>query len=255
MVSRRPCGYNCHEVQPSLTTPTSIRRLARPLALLLIFAAPIAARAQSAAGAASPGAARPSNLPDAPSPQPPSTTSATLAYEPITPGQRLDWVFWNTLGPHHVLGNAILAAYDTALNEPREYGPHVEGFADRLGIRVAGTAVSDTMEASLGMIWGEDPRYLREPEKSFKGRLTSVFEQTFMTRRRAGNFEPAYARFLAIPGSNFLSNTWRARSEADTGDALVRTGEGFAGQMASNTWDEFWPDIKQKVFHHGSPAQ
>ena len=57
------------------------------------------------------------------------------------------------------------------------------------------------------------------------------------------------ARFVAIPGNNFLSNTWRERSEADTNHALERTALGFLGRMAGNTFEEFWPDVKQKIFH------
>ena len=33
---------------------------------------------------------------------------------------------------------------------------------DRLGMSIAGNAVSNTMEAGLGAIWGEDPRYIRD---------------------------------------------------------------------------------------------
>ena len=103
------------------------------------------------------------------------------------------------------------------------------------------------MEASLGAIWHENPRYKREPEKSFGGRVESVIYQTFFTRRPDGNFEPAYARFMAIPGSNFLSNTWRANSEADTAHAFERTGYGFAGAMGSNAFHEFWPTVKFRI--------
>ena len=60
---------------------------------------------------------------------------------------------------------------------------------------------------------------------------------------------PAYARFIAIPGSNFLSNTWRVSGDDTAGSACIRTGLGFAGRFGSNAFDEFWPDVKQKVFH------
>src|ERR1700722_13554712 len=99
---------------------TSIPRIARPLLLLFLFAAPAAvARAQSAAGVAQNGqndqssaSSNSATLPDAPSP---SSTNGNHVrsdvYVPITPGQRLWWALTSTLGPHHVLGNAFLAAY------------------------------------------------------------------------------------------------------------------------------------------------
>jgi hypothetical protein len=66
-------------------------------------------------------------------------------------------------------------------------------------------------------------------------------------RNDNGSFGPAYARYSAIVGSNFLSNTWRVHSEANTHDALLRASEGFAGRMASNAFSEFWPDIKKRL--------
>ena len=58
---------------------------------------------------------------------------------------------------------------------------------------------------------------------------------------------PAYARYVAIPGNNFLSNTWREPSEATNSSAAYRTGLGFLGRMAGNAFMEFWPDVKRKV--------
>jgi hypothetical protein len=61
----------------------------------------------------------------------------------------------------------------------------------------------------------------------------------------------AYARFVAIPGSNFLSNAWRPAGDDSADRAAIRTGFGFLGRFGNNTFDEFWPDFKRKVFHHG----
>jgi len=63
-----------------------------------------------------------------------------------------------------------------------------------------------------------------------------------------GSFGPAYARCTAILGSNFLSKTWRVHSEANAPNALLRASGGFAGRMAANAFEEFWPDVKKRVF-------
>jgi hypothetical protein len=54
---------------------------------------------------------------------------------------------------------------------------------------------------------------------------------------------------MALVGNNFVSNTWRVNSEANTHDALLRTSEGFGGHLAGNAFEEFWPDIKKRIFH------
>ena len=105
------------------------------------------------------------------------------------------------------------------------------------------------MEAGLGALWGEDPRYFRVPEEPLGARIRNVIKQTFMARHADGQFRLAYARYIALSGNNFLSNAWRPDSEADTWHALYRTGGAFGGRMASNAVDEFWPDLKTYLFH------
>ncbi|HEX4001297.1 MAG TPA: hypothetical protein VHX36_01525 [Candidatus Acidoferrales bacterium] len=171
-------------------------------------------------------------------------------YHPITGRQRLRWIITNTMGPEHLAGGVITSGFGTALDRPREDGPHWGGFAERFGVRLTGVATSNVMEAGVGALWGEDPRYFRSPDEPFGARVKSVIKQTFTARRSDGHFAPAYARYIAYSGSNFLANTWRPDSEANNHDAVLRTLEGFAGRMSSNAWDEFWPDAKAYLFHH-----
>ena len=147
------------------------------------------------------------------------------------------------------MGGLFTAAFGTAVDRPKEYGPHWGGFADRYGMRLTGIVTSNAMEAGVGYFVHEDPRYFRVPERPFKSRVANVMRLTIVARKNDGGYGPAYARYLAFAGNNFLSNTWRVPSEANTHDALWRTGEGFAGRMAANAFEEFWPDVKTKLFH------
>ena len=105
------------------------------------------------------------------------------------------------------------------------------------------------MEAGLGAIWGEDPRYTRDEGAPFGHRLGHAVKMTFLARepRWAMRLWPMRAS-LAIPGSNFLSNSWRAPGDDTAGNAAVRTGLGFLGRFGSNTFDEFWPDVQAEDF-------
>jgi len=170
-------------------------------------------------------------------------------YNPITPRQSLRWFVASTIGPPHLAGGIFSSATGTAADRPKEYGPHWGGFADRFGMGMTGSVTGNAMEAGAGLILREDPRYFRVPDRRFKARLGNAAQLTFVARRNDGSFGPAYARYVAFVGSNFLSNTWRVPSEANPQDALVRASEGFAGRMAQNVLAEFWPDIKKRVFH------
>ncbi len=156
----------------------------------------------------------------------------------------------NTIQPLRIFGDAVFAAVQTGIDSPYEYGPHWDGFGRRLGIDLAGAAVSNTMEASLGAIWGEDPRYARLGEGGFGTRMKSVLYQTFTARGRDGKFHPAYARYIAVPSSNWLSNTWRAPSASNNKDAAIRSAWGFASRFGGNAYVEFKPDVRRRIFHH-----
>jgi hypothetical protein len=171
-------------------------------------------------------------------------------YVPITDRQRLRWFITNTIGPPHMAGGLFTSAFGTALDRPKEYGPHWGGFADRYGMRLTGIIPGNAIEASVGSLWGEDPRYFRATNQPFKARVNNIVRLTFVARRPDGSFQPAYARYIGVSGNNFLSNAWRVDSEANTHDAILRTAEGFAGRMAANAFEEFWPDAKAYLFHH-----
>jgi hypothetical protein len=73
---------------------------------------------------------------------------------------------------------------------------------------------------------------------------------TFVAPNSDGRIRPAYARYAAIGGSNFISNAWRPDSEANAGHAAIRVGLGFLGRMTSNAFYEFWPDVKKRFSKH-----
>ena len=167
---------------------------------------------------------------------------------PITAEGRLKWFAESTVGPDSLAGGVVSAAWGTLFNSPREYGPHWDGFGKRYGMRLTGISTGNAMEASLGAIWGEDPRYFRAEGAPFKNRVGHVIKMTFLAQKSDGGIMPAYARYSAIAGNNFLSNAWRADSEATVGRAFFRIGMGVLGRMGSNAFEEFWPDVAEHVF-------
>jgi hypothetical protein len=114
------------------------------------------------------------------------------------------------------------------------------------------SVTGNAIEAGVGLILRQDPRYFRLPDRPFKARVGNVLRLAFAARGGGGSFGPAYARYMALFGNNFVSNSWRVHSEANSHDALLRTSEGFGGLLASNAFEEFWPDVKKRVLrkHH-----
>src|SRR6266550_6572699 len=79
-------------------------------------------------------------------------------YTPITAGQRFHWIVNGTLGAPNLAAGVVLGAIGTASNSPKEYGSHWDGFGKRYGLRLSTGATSQVLEASIGSMWGEDPR-------------------------------------------------------------------------------------------------
>jgi hypothetical protein len=178
-----------------------------------------------------------------------SPTPDSPGYTAMTGKERLVWFARTTAGPQSLASGLFTAAIGTATNSPREYGPHWDGYGKRYGIRLSGVSTSNAMEAGFGALWGEDPKYYPTKDLTIKQRIGNIMKTTFTAPRPDGHYAPAYARFIAIPGNNFLSNTWRADSEADAQHAALRTLYGFLGHMGGNAFQEFWPDVQKRIFH------
>jgi hypothetical protein len=187
--------------------------------------------------------------PEAP-PQDPTGVNQVVASsdsaDSITGIGRLNWAVKSTIGPASLWTGVLTSTWGTAFNHPREYGESFDGFAKRYGLRLTGVATSNVTEATLGLIWGEDPRYHRG-EGRFGSRFHHALTMTFMSEDRDGKLTPAYARYIAIGGTNALSDMWRPDSDRNASNTLYRIGEGFGGRLLGNMWEEFWPDVKKHL--------
>ncbi len=181
--------------------------------------------------------------------QAPTLPQAPSFYKPITPNQRLQWFVRGTVGVQSLTGGLFSAGFGTALNSPKEYGPHWAGFGQRYGMRLTGISVGNAMQASLGALWGEDPRYFRVGRGPFGDRVKNIVDLTFRAYRTDGERHLAYARYSGDLGNNFLSNTWRVPSDSDWQRALIRSAEGVGGRAISNTFQEFWSDVVRLIRH------
>jgi hypothetical protein len=179
-------------------------------------------------------------------PATPRTGAGSSVYQPISSSERGRWFLQSTVGPKSMAAGVVSAGWGTALNKPEEYGPHWEGFAKRYGMRLTGVATGNAIEAGLGTIWNEDPRYVPSTETRPWPRLRHAAAEVFLAPRADGHQAPAFARYSGIVGGNFISNSWRVPSESTVTAALTRSALGFAGRFASNLFDEFWKDIRRK---------
>jgi len=166
---------------------------------------------------------------------------------PISTEVRVKWATIGTVGPANLAGGVISSGWSTFFNRPPEYGPHWDGFGKRLAIRASTGATGLMLEAGIGGLWGEDPRYVRAPERPVKARLFNVVKMTFVARNRQGETVPAYARYIAIPANSFISNAWRADSHATVDKAMMRLPLSLLDRLIANFFSEFWPELSKPL--------
>jgi len=181
----------------------------------------------------------------------PTVPQTKTGYVPITPKQRLMWFVQSTAGVESLLfAGPFSAGWGTAFHHPKEYNTSWEGFGQRYGMRLTGVSTGNAMEASLGALWGEDPRYFRSTaSEPFKKRVGNIVDLTFRAYRDDGERHFAYARMAGNVGNNFLSNTWRVPSQNDWQSSLIRIAEGVGAKAVSNAAAEFFPDLLKLIRH------
>ena len=168
----------------------------------------------------------------------------TLDYTPITSEQRLTWTVSGVVGPQSLfVVGPIAAGWQTLWNQPQEWNQSWSGFGKRYLQREADVAISNTLEAGVGAIWGEEPRYMRMGHGSIRARAKWAIKTAFVTQRRDGKLHAAWGRYVGNTVNNVIENSWLPPSSNTVGNTIYRSAAGFASRIGSNAWEEFWPDV------------
>jgi hypothetical protein len=210
-------------------------RRARPLVLVVaLCACPTAASAQPADS--EPGGQE-------------STKPATAdGYVPITSGERVHWIVDGTIGPQSLfIVGPLSAAWQTAWNVPEEWGRGWSGVGKRYAQREADVAISNTIEAGLGALWGEDPRYIPSARKGIWPRARYALKTSVLAQGRDGRLRPAWGRYAGNTLNNLIENAWLPPSQTTASQTALRSGMGIVTRIGGNLWDEFWPDVVKRL--------
>lgn len=172
---------------------------------------------------------------------------------PLSPGQKFQLALRGAVDPFQFVAAALDAGYSQWRNDFVGYGHGGQGYAKRFGAAYA--------DQFSGAIWGnavfpsllhEDPRYFRKGEGTFKHRLLYSLATTVWTKNDNGTWGPNYANVLGNLAAGGLSNVYYPATDRGLALTFERaatvTAEGAIGAI----FDEFWPDISQKLFHSKS---
>jgi hypothetical protein len=175
-----------------------------------------------------------------------ATAPSIDAYVPIRGAQRIDWIADGTVGVRSLGVGVLAAGWQTGLNVPQEWGRTWSGLGKRYIEREADVAISNTMEAGLGAIWGEEPRYIPSGRHGIWPRARYALKTVFLAQRSNGHLAPAWGRYAGNAFSNVMENAWLPPSVTTWRQTTVRSANGFLGRAAGNLWEEFWPDVRRR---------
>jgi hypothetical protein len=224
-------------------TPRSLhRQLLDAILVVVLSGVPARALAQDATQV-SPGPIDPQAL----APQAPA---ATPTYEPIAPSGRVYWVVDGIVGFQSLGVGLFGAAWDTAFNSPEEWGQTRSGLGKRYLQRFADVAISNTLEAGVGSLWGEEPRYVPSRRKGIWPRGRYATKTVFLAQRPDGHLAPAWGRYVGNTLNNVIENAWLPPSATTPRQTVIRSATGFLSRLGGNLFDEFWPDVQRWLSRH-----
>jgi hypothetical protein len=170
--------------------------------------------------------------------------------QPMTAEERVDWIVDGTIGPKSLFVVGVIGtAWQTGWNTPEEWGRSWSGAGRRYLEREADVAISNTLEAGLGAIWGERANYIPSHEQGVKPRLGYALKTVFLAYRPDGHLAPAWGRYAGNTVNNLIENTWLPPSVTTWQQTTWRSASGFGTRAIGNVWEEFWPDVSRRLFH------
>ncbi len=180
---------------------------------------------------------------------------AEEAPSPLTLHRRFRVYLEDTYSPLTLAGSGFSAAISHWSDEPPEWQQRAPGFARRYGSWFGQAAIKDTIEFGVAALDGEYPRYCASKRKGIWARSYDAMAQTIFPYKAKGGRMFAVSGVLGSFSSGLISNAWYPDSGNNWRDGLVRGAGLFGGDVASNLFHEFWPDIKSKVFRRKATAQ
>lgn len=177
----------------------------------------------------------------------PSLPLSADAYVPITGLERVHWIVDGIVGPRSLGVGVLGGIWQTGFNTPQEWGRTPSGFGKRYLEREADVAISNTIEAGLGAMWGEEPRYIPSGRRGLRPRVQYALKTAFLAQRRDGRLAPAWGRYAGNVFNNLIENSWLPPSATTPGETAIRSVEGMVTRMLGNLWEEFWPEVRKRI--------
>jgi hypothetical protein len=186
--------------------------------------------------------------------------SFNVVYDPnavsLTKMQKMRLAFHSSTDPVAFGAAFLTAGYHEALNDVSGFPWGAKGYAER-----SGAAYLDSFDGTmigngiLPALLHQDPRYFRLGHGSVTHRLFYAAATAVICKHdNTGKWEPNYSNMLGNIASGGISNLYYPGNSGiglTISNGMIQTAEGAIGAV----FQEFWPDIHNKLFKTRKIAQ
>lgn len=224
---------------------------------LLFLTSPIAAFCQDA-----------NPLPNAPTPAHASDTTHIAPnkwygvvdpgqpYKPLSVSDKMTFWLHEEVAPLSLLPAFTSAGYGQLTGGDPKYGVDSGAFGERLGASALREASMRFFSDSLLPAFTRtDPRYFRMGSGSFGKRAAYSAERLIVTQNDSGHRVINYSDILGRGMASSLALTYYPERSVTPRVVFTTWGTSLAGAAADNLFLEFWPDIRDAVFHHNHKSK
>jgi hypothetical protein len=211
-------------------------------------------------------------LPDAPAPilklnpgPPPEHASNTSAYAPskwfgvVDPGEKVPplnardkMLFWlhEETGALSWVPAVTSAGAGQLIDGNPKYGSDSAAFGERLGAAfLRDASMRFFSDSLLPTLTHEDPRYYRKAYGGVKARGIYAIERVFVDQHDNGARGFNYSDTLGRLAASALTLTYYPAPSTNGRVVMQTWALSLAGDASGNLFLEFWPDVRDAVFH------
>lgn len=171
---------------------------------------------------------------------------------PLSAGDKMNLWLHEEVRPMSWAPTFFSAGWEQLIDGNPKYGSDSGAFGERLGAAALREASARFFSSSLlPVITGEDPRYYRKAYGSIRARGLYAAERVFIRRRDNGSEGFNYSQVFGNLAAGALTPTYYPASSSNAEAVITAWLWSFLGNAGGNLFQEFWPDARDRIFHHG----
>ncbi len=141
--------------------------------------------------------------------------------------------------------------YGVWRNTNPKLGTDAAGFGDRVGEAALRQLISrEISDSFLPILLHQDPRYYRQAYGSYFSRTEHVVRRVFITQTDSGHRTFNTSDVLGRGMGAALTQAYYPDRSRSAGVVFRTWGTSLVALGAGDLFEEFWPDVKRKWFHH-----